>query len=267
MYTKCAAFYYNMKKGKSGEGAIEGGSVLERLAQWIKESSKCVVFTGAGMSTESGLPDFRSQTGLWRGQDPMKLASTHALAHNREDFADFYRMRIEGLLACEPHRGHYILADWEQRGWVRGLITQNVDGYHQRAGSQSVAQLHGTLSVVRCLRCGAEYPCRKYLEEKGTSCACGGFLRPGVVLFGESLPQSALERAEAWTDEADLFLVLGSSLQVSPANWFPQRAKERGARLVIVNRDPTPLDSWADMIIRDYSIGDVLQETEKNLLL
>lgn len=238
---------------------------LAELAKWIKEASTCVVFSGAGMSTESGLPDFRSQTGLWSGQDPTKLASTQAMYQNRQAFIDFYRMRIEGLLACQPHAGHKILADWEGRGWIRGIITQNVDGYHQRAGSQAVAELHGTLATVRCLRCNQEYPSETYVGEQGTSCECGGFLRPSVVLFGESLPYEALERAEEWSDDADLFIVLGSSLLVSPANHFPQRAKQMGAKLVIINRDPTPLDRFADLVIQDKPIGVVLQETENIL--
>lgn len=110
---------------------------LTELAEWIKGSDACVVFTGAGMSTESGLPDFRSQTGLWRGQDPAKLASTHAMHHNREAFVEFYRKRIASLQFCQPHAGHELLASWEKRGRVRGVITQNVDGFHQRAGSQA----------------------------------------------------------------------------------------------------------------------------------
>ncbi len=248
----------------------EGGDNMNKdqaevLAAWIKAASSCVVFTGAGMSTESGLPDFRSQTGMWQGQDPTRLASTEAMYHNREDFLRFYRMRIESLQSCEPHRGHTLLASWEKRGVVRGIITQNVDGFHQRAGSQKVAQLHGTLASVRCLRCVREYASSRYLEETGANCECGGFLRPSVVLFGEGLPPFDFERAEEWTEEADLFIVLGSSLLVSPANLFPQRAKQRGARLVIVNRDTTPLDERADLLIQNEPIGSILQRTEKYL--
>lgn len=236
---------------------------MEKLAQWLQEAKSVVVFTGAGMSTESGLPDFRSQTGLWRGQDPMRLASIQAMQQHREDFIDFYRMRIEGLRQSKPHAGHKILAKWEQQGWISGIITQNVDGFHQRAGNQAVAQLHGTLETVHCSQCARKYPSVQYLEEDGLICLCGSFLRPSVVLFGETLPQAALEQAEEWTGGSDLFVVLGSSLAVSPANWFPQQAKERGAKLVIVNHDPTPLDGWADMVIQDERIGTVLQRTEE----
>lgn len=231
---------------------------MHPLSRWLQEASFAVVFTGAGMSTESGLPDFRSQTGLWQGKDPMQLASTQAMRDHREDFVAFYRKRIEGLLACQPHAGHAILADWERQGRIQGIITQNVDGFHQRAGSKKVAQLHGTLETVRCTKCARTYRSARYLED--TACECGAFLRPDVVLFGESLPREALEQAQEWTEQADLFIVLGSSLAVSPANWFPQQAKSNRARLVIVNHDPTPLDGLADLVIQEKSIGEVLVE-------
>ncbi|MBY0088278.1 NAD-dependent deacylase [Brevibacillus sp. M2.1A] len=238
---------------------------MDHLAYWLRTSSFTVVFTGAGMSTESGLPDFRSQSGLWRGKDPMQLASTRAMMENREAFVEFYQMRIQGLLSCKPHAGHEWLAEWERRGLVHGIITQNVDGFHQEAGSLAVAELHGSLAKIRCLACGTEYAHTRYLEDQGTICACGGFLRPGVVLFGESLPQSQVDQAISWTEQADLFIVLGSSLTVSPANWFPQHAKERGAKLVIVNQEPTPLDAWADEVIQKERIGDVLQRIGQSL--
>jgi NAD-dependent deacetylase len=239
---------------------------MNQLAAWLKDASKTVVFTGAGMSTESGLPDFRSSLqGIWRGKDPAQFASTYALHHNRDVFVEFYRMRIEGLLKSKPHEGHAILARWEREGIIHGIITQNVDGFHQQAGNKQVAELHGTLSTVRCMVCGQTYPSAQYLQPDGTVCSCGGFLRPSVVLFGEALPEAALRRAEEWTEEAELFIVLGSSLQVSPANLFPQQAKARGARLVIVNMEPTELDDWADLVIHGKKIGDVLRQVEESL--
>lgn len=236
---------------------------MKQLVEWMQQAKSTVVFTGAGMSTESGLPDFRSQTGLWQGQDPVKLASTWALDHEREAFTAFYQKRVQGFLSCKPHRGHEIVAEWEKRGRVRGIITQNVDGFHQQAGSVAVAELHGTLATLRCTGCERTFPSKRYVEKDGVVCICGGFLRPNVVLFGEALPREALQQAETWTEQAELFLVLGSSLAVSPANWFPQQAKEHGARLVIVNQEPTPLDAWADLVIRDERIGTVLQRAEE----
>ncbi len=239
---------------------------MNRLAAWLKQASSAVVFTGAGMSTESGLPDFRSSLqGIWKGKDPIQFASTHALYHNRDVFADFYRMRVEGLIRCQPHQGHEILAQWEQAGLLTGIITQNVDGFHQQAGSRRVAELHGSLRSITCMVCGSTYPSERYLQPNGTTCQCGGFLRPCVVLFGESLPEAALVEAEELTQCADLFIVLGSSLQVSPANWFPQLAKEHGAKLVIVNMEPTELDDLADLVINGEKIGSVLQQIQCDL--
>ncbi|UFJ39253.1 NAD-dependent deacylase [Brevibacillus humidisoli] len=236
------------------------------IERWLRQSKQTVIFTGAGMSTESGLPDFRSaRQGLWRGKDPAMYASTHALEYNRALFVDFYRMRIEGLLACQPHIGHRIIADWQQRGLVSAIITQNVDGYHQQAGSQDVIELHGSLRTVRCLACGRRYPAERYLQEDGTRCTCGGFLRPEVVLFGEMLPEQALQAAEREMANADLCIVLGSSLQVSPANLYPQIAKQNGARLVIVNMEPTELDDLADQVVHDCKIGDWLQRMDQAL--
>jgi NAD-dependent deacetylase len=236
------------------------------IAKWLKDAKNTVVFTGAGMSTESGLPDFRSaKQGLWREKDPMQLASTHAMKHNRKEFIEFYRMRIEGLFACVPHAGHNLLAEWEAAGLIKGVITQNVDGFHQQAGSKQVAELHGSLRTVYCSVCGRSFPAKRYLSSEGTACQCGGFLRPSVVLFGESLPMKALTQAETMISQADFCLVLGSSLQVSPANYYPQIAKANGARLVIVNMEPTELDHIADLVINGRKIGDVLQEVKAEL--
>jgi NAD-dependent deacetylase len=157
------------------------------------------------------------------------------------------------------------LAEWETAGLIKGVITQNVDGFHQQAGSKQVAELHGSLRTVHCSVCGRRFPAERYLSAEGTLCDCGGFLRPSVVLFGESLPVKALTQAETMVSQADFCLVLGSSLQVSPANFYPQLAKENGARLVIVNMEPTELDHIADLVINGRKIGEVLQEVNEQL--
>lgn len=235
------------------------------LGTWLKEANYTVVLTGAGMSTESGLPDFRSAAkGLWKYKDPQKLASVHALRYNQEEFFQFYQERIRGLLTAKPHQGHVILAKWEEKGLIKSIITQNVDGFHHQAGSRRVAELHGTLLNVHCQDCGKSYPNTTYLENQ-FYCSCGGVLRPSVVLFGESLPQEAVELAERESRQADLFIVLGSSLQVSPANYFPQMAKQMGAKLVIVNMEPTELDPLADLVIHQRKIGEVLAELDAEL--
>lgn len=229
------------------------------LKNLLENSKYAVVFTGAGMSTESGLPDFRSAArGLWNIKDPSEYASTDALYNNREKFTEFYRMRIENLLKYEPHKGHYILADLEKRGIVKSIITQNVDGYHKKAGSQNLIELHGRLYELYCLSCGALYPCERYLEEEGARCTCGGFIRPGVVLFGEGLPEDSMDKAYEETIKADLFIVLGSSLTVSPANQFPLIAKRNGAKLAIINMESTIMDRYFDIVINDESIGEYL---------
>lgn len=235
------------------------------LEDWLKSSRHTVVFTGAGMSTESGLPDFRSRhNGLWKKKDPSQIASTKALNKNVEAFIEFYRERVLGVKEFGPHQGHYILAKWEQQGFIRSIITQNVDGFHQEAGSKRVAELHGTLQKVHCQTCGREYSSENYVNND-FYCECGGVLRPNIVLFGEALPQEAFQFALEEAEKADLFIVLGSSLSVTPANQFPLIAKENGAKLVIVNMEPTQFDRYADQVIHDKKIGQLLIELDKKI--
>jgi NAD-dependent deacetylase len=231
------------------------------ISEWLNSSRYTVVFTGAGMSTESGLPDFRSANqGMWQQKDPSKVASISALNDNAEEFMDFYRKRVLGVKAYCPHKGHQILADWGKRGLVKSIITQNVDGFHQQAGSERVAELHGTLQTVFCNSCGSVYSSEEYASGTYQCASCGGLLRPSVVLFGEMLPEEPFNMAFEEAARADLFIVLGSSLSVTPANQFPLIAKENGARLVIVNQEETPLDRFADEVIHDRKIGEVLAE-------
>lgn len=235
------------------------------IPQLIKESKYTVVFTGAGMSTESGLPDFRSSgSGLWTKKDPSEIASTKALNENVEEFIEFYRTRVLGVKEYGPHDGHYILAEWEQQGVIQSIITQNVDGFHQLAGSKRVAELHGTLQKLHCQACRKEYDSEEYINQE-YYCDCGGILRPSIVLFGEALPQDAFQMAMEEAEKSDLFIVLGSSLTVTPANQFPLFAKQNGAKLVIVNLDPTPLDMYADEVINGEKIGTVLKDWNKAL--
>ncbi len=231
---------------------------LLKFAEMIKISSKIVIFTGAGMSTESGLPDFRSETGIWKDIDPTQLASVEAMEMGGDEFFSFYRDRIETLMKVKPNQGHYILAEWERKKIIAGIITQNVDGLHHRAGSKNVAELHGNLREVKCRRCQKIFPASLFLENRQCH-ECGGRLRPCVVLFGEMLPVEGLTKSEDLMKECDLFIVLGSSLQVSPANWFPRDAKTAGAELVIVNKTPTPLDELADLVIAG-PVGEILGE-------
>lgn len=238
------------------------------LAKFLADSKAAVIFSGAGMSTESGLQDFRSaDRGMWNNRNPAELANIEAIDSNREQFIRFYQWRIEEMGKHQPNDGHRIIAKWERRGLVRGIITQNVENYHELAGSTTMAKLHGDLGTMRCMNCSQSYPSNDYLPPVARIyCECGGFIRPNIVLFGEMLPEKALTDADRLTASADLFIVLGSSLQVSPANHFPVQAKERGAKLVIVNHDPTPLDKYADMIVR-CSIGEVLRWTDQQMMV
>jgi len=212
------------------------------------------------MSTESGLPDFRSAGGLWKQSRRFEeLASISALTHDFPEFVEFYRWRIRMLQGVEPHAGHRRIAEWQREGRVHALITQNVDGLHTLAGSPEVAELHGSLRRIRCQRCEAEADSERFLSDEGTHCErCGGKMRPGVVLFGETLPADALRKAQEASERTELFIALGSSLQVSPANYFPQIAKAKGARLVILNQGPTALDALADLRL-DGMIGESLE--------
>ncbi|MEK4200218.1 NAD-dependent deacylase [Cytobacillus sp. FSL K6-0265] len=234
------------------------------LANWLKNAHSTVIFTGAGMSTESGLPDFRSSTGLWKQFNPTQLASIDALNNQLNDFMHFYQERVQSVQLVMPHKGHSILAKWEEQGLIKGIITQNVDGLHQEAGSTHVAELHGTLRRFHCQSCGKSKNRVDFIKQL-TQCHCGGKIRPSIVLFGEQLPKDAFEVALHLSEFSDLFIVLGSSLSVAPANQFPLIAKEAGARLVIINEEPTDLDHYADLVINERKIGEVLSAVDQQL--
>ncbi|HLS34692.1 MAG TPA: NAD-dependent deacylase [Bacillota bacterium] len=239
---------------------------MEQLAKLIRESGHTIIYTGAGMSTESGLPDFRSKSrGLWEKFNPDELANVHALVHNEKEFTEFYQYRLSEITKYEPHRGHHILGEWEQKGLVHGIITQNVDGFHSDAGSENVMELHGTFNSFHCHDCKKEKAREAYLAGDARCDDCNGTVRPGIVLFGEALPQGIFSQAEEETMKSELFIVLGSSLSVSPANMFPLLAKENGAYLIIINREPTELDMYADRTIHNRNIKEVLMELDEEL--
>ncbi|HLR69744.1 NAD-dependent deacylase [Virgibacillus alimentarius] len=235
---------------------------MQEFVDLLTASKYTIVFTGAGMSTESGLPDFRSkERGLWTKFNPDELANVDALKHNQEEFTDFYRFRLSEINKYQPHEGHTILAKWEKADVIKGIITQNVDGFHHDAGNQNVMELHGTFRSFHCHQCKKTHERKNYLSGDVNCPACGGLVRPGIVLFGETLPEETFLKAELESLQADLFIVLGSSLSVSPANMFPLHAKQNGAKLAIINREPTPYDDDADYIVRDQSIKEVLTKT------
>lgn len=244
-------------------------NTLESIVSCWRQAKRVVVFTGAGMSTESGLADFRSARGLWK-QRPESLATLTALYEQPDEFYFFYQWRISKLWTAQPNSGHLALAALARAGHIQQVITQNVDGLHQRAGSEAVIELHGTLRTVSCLNCQAHYDSRQLLPVQptweadyragrylhGTECfcrECNENLRPDVVLFGEPLPDRAWRAAIASSRSADLFVVIGSSLAVSPANYCPQAAQECGAKLFILNADQTPFDDVADWVVREQA--------------
>lgn len=239
---------------------------MQDIINLIQSSSYTTIFTGAGMSTESGLPDFRSKNrGLWTKFNPDELANVVALENNFKEFNEFYQYRLKEIDKYQPHEGHYILGNWEKRGIIQGIITQNVDGFHQDAGNKNVMELHGTFRKFYCNRCHREHGRNEYLSGNYTCEYCDGPVRPGIVLFGEILPEDVFYKAEIETGKSDLFIVLGSSLTVTPANMFPMIAKEQGAKLVIVNREDTPMDMYADYIVQDRSIREFLVEVDNGL--
>jgi NAD-dependent deacetylase len=240
---------------------------IQRFASMLRAARRTVVFTGAGMSTESGLPDFRSKDGLWKQNRRFEeLASIEALDRHYAEFVEFYRYRIRMLGGVRPNLGHDILAGWQRASIVHSVITQNVDGLHEDAGSREVLSLHGTLKRIRCRSCSSDMPSSAFLEDIGTRCnRCRDAMRPSVVLYGEALDPRTLEEAIATSRTADLFVVLGSSLATSPANALPRVAVEQGgASLVIVNREPTPLTSLATLDVR-AGIGPTLAAVDLKL--
>lgn len=227
---------------------------LEAAAQLLHDARCTVVFTGAGISTPSGIPDFRSATGLWTRDDPLKTAS---LSTFRRDPARFWAWKgdlLRQIWASAPNPAHRTLARWEQQHLIEAVITQNIDGFHQAAGSRVVLELHGSVRETYCPACGKRWQTSHFQDiiRSGELPRCPQdqhVVRPDVVLFEEMLPTAVFEQAEALAMRCDLLLVAGSSLSVYPAAGIPQLALQSGSRLIILNRDPTPLDSLADVVI------------------
>jgi NAD-dependent deacetylase len=237
------------------DGAFNGE--LAALHRLLQGGERIVALTGAGISTESGIPDVRSPGGLWTRIKPITYQEFCGSEEARlEDWRRRFKMNAD-FAAAAPNAGHHGLAQLAEDGRLTGVITQNIDGLHQRAGLPAalLIEIHGNSTHGRCLDCRAPMPLeevRERIEATGASprCGCGGLVKAAVISFGERLPDQALRRACELAGAADLFLVIGSSLQVQPAASLPLAARRSGARLVIINRDPTPLDGHADLIVR-----------------
>jgi NAD-dependent deacetylase len=238
---------------------------VQRAAELLSAARAGLAMTGAGVSAESGIPTFRGEGGLWTKYDPVKVASIDAFL---DDPAAYWRVSKERsaiALAARPNPGHYALATLEAAGLLTAIVTQNTDGLHQDSGSRRVIEVHGSSRTVQCLDCGAREPrvdvqARLDVEMPPRCRVCGGtFLKPTVVLFGEPMPVQAIQEAFALARSADVMLVVGSSLVVHPAADIPLTAVRSGATLIIVNAEPTPLDSLAKVVIHGRS-GEVLPE-------
>jgi len=225
----------------------------EHLARLILERQPCVVLTGAGASTESGIPDFRSASGIWAEYDPMEFATIDAFRRDPAKVWEFYSKRLGVLTEAKPNPVHRSLAELERRGLVEAVITQNVDRLHERAGSVNVIEVHGSLRTSSCLDCGHTEPFDRVVELLPVPhCErCSAVLKPDVVMFGELLPEDAIDRSFELARRAGLFLVVGSSLEVYPVAGLLDEALAAGAALAIVNRGTTPYDSRADLKIDD----------------
>jgi NAD-dependent deacetylase len=240
-----------------------------RLAALLSGSRRAVVLTGAGVSVPSGIPDFRSPgTGLWRKVDPMKVATIDAFRRDPDRFWRFYGDRFASLHDRRPNPAHAAIAELERRGLVRGVITQNVDRLHRAAGTRRLVEVHGSIEWSVCLRCGGRVGLERVLEllargDGAPECeACLEPLKPDVVLFGELLPQRAMEEAFSLASEADLMLCVGSSLEVFPVASLPAATLEAGGRLALVTQGPTPYDGDAQVKLS----GDVVGELEAVLV-
>ena len=233
---------------------------IARLAELLERRRPCVALTGAGISTESGIPDFRSAGGIWQHYDPAEVAHVDAFRRDPARVWKFYALRLDALGRAEPNDGHHALAGLEARGWIQAIVTQNVDGLHQRAGSRELVEVHGSLREAECIHCGVRVPMEDAIGALPLPpCPeCGEILKPGVVMFGELLPARAIDRAQALAAEAGLLLVVGSALEVHPVAGLPRETLAAGGALAIVNRGGTRWDARAEVVL-DAGAGKTLR--------
>lgn len=236
---------------------------FEQATELIAQSSRIVGFTGAGISTESGIPDFRSPNGIWANN---RIIEYGEFVSSRAGRVEYWRQKVAmwpEMRDAQPDGGHCAFAELERQGKLRAMITQNIDGLHQRAGNKNVIELHGTTVECECLTCGARISMDDAVErvksgDLAPECdGCGGLLKPATISFGQSMPALAMKAAVEACQDCDVFLAVGSSLVVYPAASLPELAKQSGAALIIINRTPTPLDDNADLVVNE-EIGKAL---------
>ena len=248
------------------------GTALEDAAELFRKANRVVVLTGAGISTPSGIPDFRSEgTGLWSRDEPLEVASLSTFRTHPERFFKWFRPLAGLIFNAQPNAAHKALAELEAAGVAQTIITQNIDMLHQKAGSKHVIEMHGTLQTLSCTQCYKKFDSSEFVQcfiENGKIplCPnCNGVLKPDVILFGEQLPQSAWFEAQNAARKCDLMVVAGSSLEVLPVAGLPMQAVDRGAHLVIINDSPTYINIRADVVIKD-DVATVLPDIAKRVL-
>jgi NAD-dependent deacetylase len=245
---------------------------IKDAAELIRKSKRAVVLTGAGISTPSGIPDFRSEgTGLWSREEPLEVASLNTFRMAPERFFEWFRPLAGQIFYASPNAAHLALAQLEQAGYLKTIITQNIDGLHQKAGSTCVLETHGTMRTLSCTQCYQKFEARDFLKsfiEDGmypVCPQCQAILKPDVILFGEQLPHAAWLPAQRAARQCDLMLVAGSSLEVLPVAGLPMQALDRGAHLIVVNNTPTYVNVRADVVILS-DVASVLPEIAKRVL-
>lgn len=237
---------------------------VRMLADWLREARCAVAFTGAGISTESGIADFRSPGGVWSRHQPVMYQDFLADPSERRRYWEIRKESIPSMLAARPNEGHLALATLEESGQLAAVVTQNIDELHQRAGSQRVLEVHGTAMRAHCLSCdtrydGKEIQARLEAGEVEPDCLeCGGILKSMTVSFGQALPEDVWQASAELAQDCDVFLAMGSSLVVHPAAGLPELAVRNGAKLAIINREPTPLDGLAGVVVHG-SIGETMR--------
>ena len=226
--------------------------MFDSLSRQIKDAKKIVFVTGAGISQESGIPTFRGKDGLWRKYDPMQLATIDAFYEDPQLVWEWYEERRANILAAQPNAGHFAIAELAKHKQVI-ILTQNIDGLHQRSGSKHVLELHGSIIRIKCTVCDFKDNIATPFESLPPKCKCGNILRPDVVWFGEGLPQDVWGQAISHAQTCDVMIIVGTSLVVSPANTLPLYAKQNGAVLIEVNPEKTVMSSEMDLSVRETS--------------
>lgn len=252
--------------------ALASVAAIEDAAELLRKAKRIVVLTGAGISSPSGIPDFRSEgSGLWSRDEPMEVASLTAFCTSPERFFNWFRPLAGQIFNAKPNVAHKALAELENSGRDLIIVTQNIDGLHQKAGSTRVVEMHGTLRTLSCTECFKQFESSPFLEQYINDgmipkcLSCNGILKPDVILFGEQLPQLAWLEAQRTVRQCDLMLVAGSSLEVLPVAGLPMQALDRGAHLIVINQTPTYVNVRADVILMD-DVASIIPEISKRVL-